>query len=144
MSLITNAKQSKRPLSGLTKRHREIINLMVWGDNGKGFGMKAVAEITSTPLRTIQAIIRDPTVRSELAASIATKRAALAPSAVDKLGELLDDESGSVALGAAKAILGDEAKSPAVSVTVANQVNVAPRGYAYAPCNRDKVIEGEK
>jgi hypothetical protein len=105
---------------------------------GKPLSIPHVADLLGVRRKYVRGLLSDAIFKAEFAQALAAARAAYAPAAVHKLGSLINSDDERIALQASKAILGEDAKAPAVQVNV--QTNVAgPRiGYAYAPCDRPR------
>jgi hypothetical protein len=124
----------------LTPRAQTLLGYLTYGieepdpdhpdiPTDRPLGPYQAAAILGVRRTYVRATIANPVFKVEMARAAADARAALQPKAVATLGALLDWEgSGSsadanVRATAAKTILGDEVKSPAVNVSV--QANVA-------------------
>jgi|SRR5271166_1455643 len=123
----TYNKKLPRPLDVLNDRAHKAIACLAHGDeDGKPMGVADVAKRFKWQQRYLRALMKDPLFKAELAAHTAAARAALQPRAVDRLGELMESETETIALQASKAILGDDGKAPLnVNVAVNNQLGVA-------------------
>jgi hypothetical protein len=117
--------------SGLTPRAQVVLALTVYGleepdpdhpniPAGKPVGAYQIAELLGVRRRYVHNLFADATFKTELAAALA-KRQAYAAKAIDRIGEIISSPNETAALNASKAILGEDVKAPAVSVTVNNQ-----------------------
>lgn len=153
MSLIEQDYRGRRLkptlLSKLTDKHRLVLAHLVYGapeSDGRPMSIAEAAEKLKVRRAYIRGLLRDPLFKAEYAAMVSTMRLAFTPKAVARIGELIDSQAETVALNAAKAILGEDVKAPVINVAV--QANVAgPRpGYAYGGDSRRAAptIEGDK
>jgi hypothetical protein len=139
----------------LPARARYVLGYMTFGVGepipskphipvGKPLGINHIAELLGVRRRYVQSLLADPTFKTELAAAIAQMRQGYAAQAINRIAEIIDSPNEGVALRAAQAILGDDAKNPVVNVSVATQNNVATTirpGYVIKlPAD---IVEGE-
>ena len=131
--LIKQRKPSRagQTLTSLNERHREIIDLLVYGIDGKLLTTNQIAERLRMRPGYVHGLMSDPLFRSQHDLAWQIKRDAAKPAALNKIIETVHRHGeGAVAdarlqLDAAKTILGDEVKSsPAVNVQINNQVGV--------------------
>ena len=131
---ITRARSQN--LDKLNDRHRTIINMLVYGVEGRRLTTDQAADQLRMRRDYVASLMSDPLFLAEHDKALAAKRAAAKPAALDKIIETVHrhGEGGTadarLQYDAARTILGDDPKSPAVQVNVNNQVGVAFRpGY---------------
>jgi hypothetical protein len=120
----------------LPARARYALGYLVFGvDNpipdrpdipvGKPLSIAQAAELLGVRRKWVRGLLADQTFKLEFAAALAQLRQGYAPTAINRIAEIMDSDDESVALKAAKAILGEDAKSPVVNVNVETQTNFA-------------------
>lgn len=118
-------------LDKLNDRHRTIINLLVYGVDGQRLTTNQAADQLHMRRDYVASLMSDPLFLAEHDKALAAKRAAAKPAALDKIIETINRHgAGEVSdarlqYDAARTILGDNPKAPAVQVNVSNQVGVA-------------------
>jgi hypothetical protein len=97
---------------------------------GQPLSPSAVAELLGVRRRWVLGLMSDPTFKTEFNAALALARQAAMPRAIHRMTEIVESENEGVALRAAQAIVGEDAKGPSISVSVQNNVAGAIRpGY---------------
>jgi hypothetical protein len=120
----------------LPARARYVLGYLVFGIDspipnrpdipvGKPLTVAQVSELLGVRRSYVRGWLADQTFKLEFAAALAQVRQGHAPTAISRIAELMASESEGVALRAAQAMLGEDVKAPAVSVTVNNQTNLA-------------------
>jgi hypothetical protein len=119
----------------LPARARYVLGYMTYGIEepvpgkphipiGKPLGVAQIAELLGVRRRYVQSLLADATFRTELATAIAQMRQGYAAKAINRIAEIIDSPNEGVALRAAQAIIGDDAKGSTVNLSVATQTNV--------------------
>lgn len=138
------AKKLKQPLKVLTPQMEQALTLLVHGIEhrdsrlnggdhpvGVPLGVHQVADLLKVRRAYVRDLMADPLFKTKYNAALSDARVALAPSAIAKIGELIEWKGegkaadANVALNASKTALGEDAKGFSVNVQVNNQVNNA-------------------
>jgi hypothetical protein len=124
--------KNAKPLAALTPKHEQVLGLLVHGgDVGGPLSVNEVAERLKVRRAYVRDLLTDPLFKTKYNAALADARAALAPQAIAKIGELIEWKGegkaadANVALNASKTALGEDAKGFSVNVQVNNQTNIA-------------------